>query len=171
MFGILLRRVWYRKTLKACGRNFTVDWLAVVRTQRSEVGHHCTLGVGNWISWVKLGNDVITGNNVTILSGREQHHFERLDKPIREQGGKKRQVVIGNDVWVGAHTIIMADVSPGTVIGAGSVVTHTYEHNSVLAGVPAKRLRNRLHRDTVGGTQSAMSTLSESERQDNGETS
>src|SRR3990172_6033127 len=57
--GVLIRRVWYRHTLKTCGKNFTVDWLAVVRTSHAEIGDYCTLGPGNWVSWVKMGNNVI----------------------------------------------------------------------------------------------------------------
>lgn len=141
--GVLFRRVWYKYTLKACGKNFTVDWLAVIRTSQAEVGDYCTLGVGNWVAWVKIGNNVMTGNNVTILSGNEQHNFERLDIPMRLQEGKKRQLNIANDVWIGSGAVIMADISSGTVIGAGSVVTRTYDPDMVIAGVPAKPLRHR----------------------------
>lgn len=147
--GILFRRVWYKHTLKACGKNFTVDWLAVVRTSRAEVGDYCTVGPGNWVSWVKMGNNVMTGNNVTILSGNEQHSFDRLDIPMRVQVGKKKQVKIGDDVWIGSHAVIMVDINPGTVIGASSVVTRTYDPNMIIAGVPAKPIRHRQDGDLI----------------------
>ena len=141
--GIMLRRVWYRSTLRRCGRNFTVDWLAVIRTRETEVGDRCTLGVGNWVGWVRLGDDVMTGSHVVFVSGARQHSFDDLSRPMRQQHGQKKQVTVGDDVWIGAQTVVMADVSPGTVIGAGSVVTRQHPAMSVIVGNPARVLRTR----------------------------
>lgn len=141
--GILLRRVWYRLTLRRCGSNLTVDWLAVIRTRESEIGDHCTLGVGNWLGWVRLGNDVMTGSHVALISGARQHDFSDLSRPMREQHGAKRQLVICDDVWIGTKAVVMADVAAGTVVGAGSVVTRTYPPQAVIAGSPARLLRLR----------------------------
>ncbi len=141
--GILLRRVWYRNTLRHCGSKLTVDWLAVIRTRDTEIGDRCTLGVGNWVGWVRLGNDVMTGSHVVFVSGARQHGFDKVDQPMRQQHGKKQQVLIGNDAWIGAQSVVMADVSGGTVIGAGSVVTRKHPAMSVIAGNPARILRIR----------------------------
>ncbi len=141
--GILLRRVWYRLTLKRCGERLTVDWLAVIRTRDAEIGDRCTLGVGNWLGWVKIGDDVMTGSHVIFTSGANQHDFSDTSRPMREQHGEKRPVTIGSDVWIGAGAVVMADVAPGTVIGAGSVVTRTHPPLAVIAGSPARVLRLR----------------------------
>lgn len=150
--GVLLRRAWYRYTLKRCGEKLIVDWLAVIRTSETEVGDHCTLGVANWVGWTKLGNDVMTGSHVALLSGKAQHTFADLDTPMRLQGGLKKQLHIGNNVWVGSQVVVLEDVSPGTVIGAGSVVTKTFPENMIIAGNPAAILKPRnsptLKRDT-----------------------
>ncbi len=141
--GVVLRRVWYRATLRRCGSNLTVDWLAVIRTRESEIGNHCTLGVGNWVGWVRLGNDIMTGSHVALISGARQHEFSDLTKPIRLQHGEKRQLIVGDDVWIGTQSVIMADISSGTVIGAGSIVTRTYPPRVIIAGNPARVLRHR----------------------------
>jgi virginiamycin A acetyltransferase len=141
--GILLRRTWYRLTLKRCGCNLTVDWLGVVRTRDSEIGDRCTLGVAAWVGWVKIGNDVLTGNGLTILSGASQHNFSDLGRPMREQTGTKRQVVIGDDVWIGSNVTVLASIASGTVVGAGSVVTRSFEPCVIIAGNPARILRQR----------------------------
>jgi virginiamycin A acetyltransferase len=141
--GILLRRVWYRHTLARCGTNLTVEWLGVIRLSTSEVGNHVTIGVANWVSWVRLGNDVMMGSHIVLLSGGRQHGFEDVTKPMRLQHGEKRQLIIGDDVWIGAQTVILTDVSEGTVIGAGSVVTKTFPPRAVIAGTPARLIRMR----------------------------
>ena len=141
--GILLRRVWYRATLRRCGSNLTVDWLAVIRTRQTEIGDRCTLGVGNWLGWVRLGDDVMTGSHVALISGARQHDFSDLSRPMREQHGKKQQLIIESDVWIGTQVVVMADVSQGTVIGAGSIVTKKHPMNAILAGNPVRVLRYR----------------------------
>jgi len=141
--GILLRRIWYQSTLRGCGSNLTVDWLAVIRTRDTEIGNRCTIGVGSWIGWARLGDDVMSGNHVTILSGGKQHAYSDLSRPIRQQKGEKRQIIIGNDVWIGSGAIIMSDISEGTVIGAGSIVTKIHPKQSVIAGNPARILKKR----------------------------
>jgi virginiamycin A acetyltransferase len=143
LIGILLRRVWYRWTLKSCGRNLTVDWLAVIRIADTSVGNHCTFGVANWIGLATIGDDVITGSHVTILSGRAQHGFADLGRPMRLQHGEKQRLLVASNVWIGAQTVVMADVKEGTVIGAGSIVTKTFPSRAIIAGNPARVLRLR----------------------------
>ncbi len=141
--GILLRRIWYRRTLRRCGRKLTVDWLGVIRTSDTEIGERCTFGVANWIGWACVGDDVITGSHVVMLSGRRQHAMDDLTRPMRDQPGTKRQIRVGNNVWIGASAIVMEDVADGTVIGAGSVVTRTHPVNAVIVGNPARVIRIR----------------------------
>ncbi len=137
------RAAWYRRTLAGCGDRLYVDWMAAIRTPRTRIGHNVFIGTFCWIGWADIGNNVMFGGHITVLSGRHHHDFDRLDRPMIEQQGQLTQVRIGDDVWVGNGAIIMADVAPGTVIGAGAVVTRTYEPYSVLAGVPARPIRRR----------------------------
>jgi len=141
--GVLLRRLWYEQTLVRCGEHLTVDWLAVFRTRLTEVGDNCTFGVGTWIGRARIGDDVLTGNHVTLLSGGRQHAFEDITQPMRLQHANIRQIEIGSDVWIGSHAVILNDVSSGTVIGAGSIVTKTFAANAVIVGNPARILRIR----------------------------
>ena len=62
----------------------------------------------------------------------------------------KRDIVIGNDVWIGKESVIMPGVKIGdrAIIGAYSVVTKDVEPGTVVAGVPAKVIKTR---DEVAG--------------------
>jgi acetyltransferase-like isoleucine patch superfamily enzyme len=99
--------------------------------------------VANWINLATVGDNVMTGSHVTILSGRSQHGFDRTDQPMRRQHGQKVRLTIESDIWIGAGAIIMADVAGGTVIGAGTVVNRTFPPRSVVIGNPARLLRSR----------------------------
>ena len=141
--GRALRRAWYSATLVACGRNFTVDFGAALRTPRSRVGSDCYIGVYNWLGWVDLGDDFMSGSHVTILSGRGQHGVSRVDVSMRAQEGQLECVRIGDDVWVGAGAVIGADVAAHTIVASGAVVTRPDEPYGVLGGVPARRIFDR----------------------------
>lgn len=59
------------------------------------------------------------------------------------QPGNIRRVTLGPDAWIGVGARILTDVLPGTVVGAGAVVTRTFEPNAILVGVPARQIRVR----------------------------
>jgi maltose O-acetyltransferase len=91
-----------------------------------------------------LGDDVMMGLEVMILATRHSHH--RLTPPLIEQGYDERTpVVVGNDVWVGARAILLPGVQIGdhSIIAAGAVVTKDVEPYSIVAGVPAKKIKDR----------------------------
>jgi acetyltransferase-like isoleucine patch superfamily enzyme len=81
--------------------------------------------------------------NVQIPSGGHTHYFDDPTKPIRQQGGERTRVTIGEGAWIGTGAIILTDVGKGAVVAAGSVVTKPVPENVIVAGVPAKVLRPR----------------------------
>jgi virginiamycin A acetyltransferase len=154
--GKFTRRAWYRATLDACGRNLVVHFGAAIRTAKSRIGNDCYIGPWNWIGWVDMGDDFMSGNHVTLLSGAAQHRFEQLDVPMREQMGSHQCLRVGHDVWVGSHAAISADVAPHSVVGTGAVVTKTFGEYDILGGVPAAPIGSRLDaHDAVVASESA----------------
>ena len=92
---------------------------------------------------LKIGENVMMGPEVTILT--HTHNIERTDIPMRQQGTIVKEVIIGNDVWIGMRSIIMPGVKigNGAVIGAGAVVTKDVPDNAIVGGVPSKIIRYR----------------------------
>ena len=64
---------------------------------------------------------------------------------------KDKSVIIGNDVWIGHNAVIMpgVNIGNGAVIGAGAVVTKDVEAYSVVAGVPAKKIKMRFSDELI----------------------
>src|SRR5438477_8617885 len=141
--GIIWRRTWYRRTLQACGDKLVVEWMSVFKSASATVGDRVYIGPFCWLSRTHIGNDVMLAGRVSILSGNAQHGTARIDIPIREQQGRMIDVDIGPDVWVGDSAVITTDVAQGTVVGAGSVVTRTFDDYSIIAGNPAKVIKQR----------------------------
>jgi len=104
------------------------------------INHYCFIGVRGDI---EIGDNVIFGPRVNIFS--ENHNFNRIDIPIKEQGVTKDKTIIGNDVWIGANVSIMSGVKIGNscIIAAGAVVSKDIEDYSIVGGVPAKLIKKR----------------------------
>lgn len=99
--------------------------------------------------FISSQNNIFIGNNVLIAAYSFitdfNHSFESRELPIRAQGYIRKTVHIEDDVWIGAHSIILPGVKigRGAVVGAGSVVTKTVAPFTIVAGSPAKVINKR----------------------------
>lgn len=94
-------------------------------------------------SGVSLGNDVMLGPNVVINDSN--HQFIDRDKSIAQQGHTAKEIIIEDDVWIASNSVILKGVhiGKGAVVAAGSVVTKDVPPYAVVAGVPARKIKNR----------------------------
>ena len=85
-----------------------------------------------------IGDNVIIGPSVKIFS--ENHLFTDSTKLIRNQGVKRKGVIIHEGAWIGSGALILDGVHIGknSIIAAGSVVTKNVDDFSIYAGNPAK---------------------------------
>ncbi len=105
------------------------------------VNHGCLLWAGP-TSKIVLEDDVLFGPNVSLIAS---NHGLGREHPIRLNPWKDADIVIGKDVWLGAHCVVLAGVKvgEGAVIAAGAVVTKDVEPYSIVGGVPAARIGSR----------------------------
>ena len=106
------------------------------------IGDHTRVGLHNTIIGpVIIGNHVNLAQSITVTA--LNHIFEDSDKRIDEQGVSTSAVIIEDDIWVGAHAVILPGVTIGhhSVVAAGAVVTKDVPPHSLVAGVPAKIIK------------------------------
>lgn len=86
-----------------------------------------------------IGDRVAIGPNVTLLTSSDPNN-SRIRPYVKIQRGR---ILIEDDAWLGAGSIIMPDITigRGAVVGAGSVVTKNVEPYNIIAGVPAKTIK------------------------------
>ena len=106
------------------------------------IGDHTRIGIHNTIIGpVAIGSHVNLAQGITVTA--LNHNFEDAEKRIDEQGVSTKQVVIGDDVWIGANVVVLPGVTIGMhcVVAAGAVVTKDVPPHSLVAGVPAKIIK------------------------------
>ncbi|HEX4813873.1 MAG TPA: acyltransferase [Nonomuraea sp.] len=108
------------------------------------IGSGCSIGRGSHVvahQSIDIGDDVFTGPYVYITD--QNHVYDDPDVPIGRQWPRNNPVSIGSGSWLGAGAIILPGTTLGRqcVVAAGAVVRGEFPDHSVVAGVPARRVR------------------------------
>lgn len=157
-------RRWHTDGLLFLGRGLELE---IGRQGRVELGRFVWIGDGTKIRChegvVEIGEKTVMGQECTISAYQHvrigeqcviadramfidfDHGVVEVERPIRQQGIYKRDVVVGSNVWVGYGACILRGVSVGdnSIVGTNSVVTRDVPANAVVAGIPARVIRMR----------------------------
>lgn len=142
-----IRGFWVKRLLKESGTGLVVKPRCYFGDgSKLEVGSYSQLGKNAWLAGpIKLGSHIMMGPDVVIMG--VTHDVSRLDIPMNDPTNPpvEKQVVIGDDVWIGTRAIILPGVNIGShsIVAAGSVVTKSFPDFSVIGGVPAKLIKQR----------------------------
>lgn len=143
--GFLIRSFAYRLILgRLQGMAYIAPAVTFQRSYGIHLGKNFAVNRGSLIDGkggVQIGDNVLIGPYVVIASS--QHAYDNPDLPIILHLEDRAPVHIGNDVWIGAHAVILPGVTIGerVIVGAGAIVTRDIESHSVAVGVPAKVIR------------------------------
>lgn len=135
--------VAWRKYMQ-CGENIRVHPTASIRFpknvylgENSHINMNCCIWPGEH-SKIILGDNLLMGPGVSIQAA---NHGLSRDSVMNTQPETEKDIVVGNDCWIGSNATILAGVhiADGCVVAAGAVVTKSItEPYSVVGGIPAK---------------------------------
>lgn len=138
-----IRTLVWRFWLKKFGESSRVHGRISLRyPENIELGNFTTLNEGVILdarSTIKIGNHVHISYGTVITTGTL-----KLDKNYKERIHFSKQIVIEDGVWIGSRSTILPGVTigEGSIVAAGSVVTKDVPKYTVVAGIPAKFLKN-----------------------------
>jgi len=139
-----IRYFFCKGLFKSCGHGVVIEPNAHIPFHKVEIGSNSGIGPNARLGAVKIGDNVMMGPDVIILSSN--HIFDSRLLPMSLQGRiEDNPVVIGDDVWIGARVIILpgVHVGRGAILGAGAVVSRNVPEYAIVAGNPARIVRQR----------------------------
>ena len=104
------------------------------------MGQECTISSFQRVS---IGRECVIADRVMLIDF--DHGVVEVERPIRQQGIYKRDVRVGNNVWVGYGACFLRGTTTGDncIVGTNTIVTKDIPDNAVVAGAPARLVRMR----------------------------
>lgn len=114
----------------------------IVIGDRLALGARCALWAGPGSARIVIGDDVLFAPGVMVTAANYRFNDGR---PVSGQAMDEADIVIGDDVWIGANAVILpgATIGTGAIVGAGSVVTGVVAPFTIVAGAPARVVGQR----------------------------
>lgn len=133
-----------RKLIRKVGRIAGSLRISYLRLTGISIGKNCMISWGAKLDVTR--GEIIIGDRCTITHGCVILSHDRSSKRININDRGQGTVRLGNDVFIGVNSIILRDVTIGdySIVGAGSVVTKDVPPNVVVAGNPAKIIRENI---------------------------
>jgi len=116
--------------------------------ERIQIGRHCHIGERSYLWAGDSTGRIIIGDFVSfapeVFVTASDYRFTK-GIPFRQQPKNEKDIIIGNDVWLGTRVVVTAGVTigDGCIVGAGAVVTKDLPPDSIAVGVPAKVVAKR----------------------------
>jgi maltose O-acetyltransferase len=137
-----------KRSLGSCGANVLIRQPTIIEVpHRVHIGEEVTFAsfVHIWgNAGVHIGARTMIASHVAITTATHDQTAPHMNRTLIEE-----PVVIENDVWIGAHAIILSGVTVGehAIVAAGAVVREDVKPYSIVAGIPAREIRLRTPRE------------------------
>lgn len=122
--------------------------IIITRTEEAKINIGNNVGISGATIYARkgitIGDNTLIGGNVKILD----NDFHPLEVEARNRDDKdmirSKKIVIGKDCFIGCNALILkgTKIGDGSIVGAGAVVSGEFSHNVIIAGNPAKVIRN-----------------------------
>lgn len=121
-------------------------WIHTVKNGKIQIGDNTKIGRRVTLAAlksIKIGKNCLLSYDVSILD--HDHDFRDIKiSPVVSELTKGKDVFIGDDCFIGAHSFILKGITLGEhcIVGANSVITKSFPAYTVIAGNPAKIIKS-----------------------------
>lgn len=142
----LIRYILINKQCQRCGDNVLIGAnVTLKKIHNLSLGNNISIHNGCYLDaegGIVIDDDTSIAHHSSLISF--EHTWDDSKIPIKYNPVKASSIHVKSDVWIGCGVRILSGVTIGSrsVVAAGAVVTKDVQHNSLVAGVPAKLIKN-----------------------------
>lgn len=142
-----LKRYWFAKYKNLIVGKYTYGYEFIENKSLKSIGAFCSIAPGTVIVPNDHRMDWVTTSPILAV---KDFGFTDRDLNMEYCPSEKREVIIGNDVWIGANCIIFEGVKigDGAVIAAGNIIRHDVPPYAVVVSVD-KIIKYRFSKDVI----------------------
>lgn len=146
--GIFIRYICLKNLCKECGDNVAVfSGVYLLNIEKLSLGNNVSIHPMCYIDaygGIKIGDNVSIAHSTTIMSS--EHIHKDININIKDQGCKKKFTNIESNVWIGSGSRILAgsNIEKGSIVAAGAVVNKVVGEFTIVGGIPAKFIKERM---------------------------
>ena len=163
LLNLFVRAYWFlwRKMIDSkfafIGQNVVICKKSSFTYENIYIDNDCYIGEGALFlstnAEIHVGKNVMFGPNVMLITGNHNIHsigYYMSDVKVKNKTDDE-DIVIEDDVWIGAGAIILKGVTIGTgsVIGAGAVVSRSVEPYQIYIGTHSSKVFDRFQSDEL----------------------
>lgn len=146
--GKRIRYWFYKYTLKSLGKNVTFMHGSFCQYTTTIIGNNVLVGIRSAVGECTIGDYVMIGGFVNIISGTKQHIVAKSEKPMMKlTGGTRTSITIGTNVWIGSNAVIAASICDDCCIGAGALVVKDAANSGIYVSAPSSFLKSLPEQD------------------------
>jgi len=153
-------RIGKKVTLNNCELSYHSRVAEYATLQHTVIGEYSSIGRYAKIVHTKIGKFCAISWDVTINAISHPHtnlsisafpYVPYVGDFVTKRIQRHSEVVIKNDVWIGANVVIMPNITigNGAIVGAGAVVTKDVPDYAIVGGVPAKIIKYRFSEEII----------------------
>lgn len=140
IFGVYFRKAFYWAVCTDVSPDVHFLFGSMLAHRENIIRGGVVIGAHTYIGYADIGEDVMFGARVSIISGKYQHGRPNQ----RAEGGGMTEenviIVIGKNTWIGQDVSILANIGANCTVAAGSVVFKDVPDNTTVLGNPARKV-------------------------------
>ncbi len=139
-FGDYSRSAFYWAVCRDVSTGIMFLYGSMIGHRDVSIKSHVIIGCYSIVGYAEIGEHVIIGSRVSLLSGRYQHGRPGEETEARDDGAEYTRIKVGDNAWIGEGALVMADIGRNATVGAGSVVYKEVPDDTTVLGNPARKV-------------------------------
>ncbi len=138
--GQFLRLGYYWAVCESVSPDAALLFGSMLAHRSVTLGAGVVVGAYSIVGTAEIGENVLIGPRVSLLSGKYQHGRPEEREQQQHRAGKYEKIYVGRNSWIGQGAVVMANIGENCTVSAGAVLYKDAPDNTTFMGNPARKV-------------------------------